>query len=439
MLINKAQDIFFEFYLVLSEMAPYLLFGFLVAGILSVFVSAEKVEKHLGGKNFRAVLKAAAVGVPLPLCSCGVIPVAASLRRNGAGRGATTSFLLSTPQTGVDSILVTYSLLGWVFAVFRPLAALLTGLVGGALVNWLDPEDPPQPAPAPSSAAESCGSEGGSCAGEGRERGRLYRVVQYGFVTLPRDIAKSLVIGLLIAGAISTIIPEDFFAGRLDNPVLQIFVMMALGLPMYVCATASVPVAMALMMKGISPGAALAFLMTGPATNAATITTIFQVMGRRTAIIYLATVSSMAVLLGLLLNQFYSIGDMQHMHHAHNMLPGLVNHVSAVALLLVLAYALLHRAPKATLVAEEGARTVTIKIAGMRCNQCSSAVQRALGTCPGVEQAVVDLDRGIATVSGRELKIESLCDAIRQLGYKPGEVEGLEPGACPDDAKSEKV
>jgi len=268
-------------------------------------------------------------------------------------------------------------------------------------------------------------------AGPGPEKhGRVYRILQYGFVTLPSDIGRALVIGLLIAGVISAIIPKDFFADYLHNPLLQIFVMMALGLPMYVCATASVPVAMALMMKGISPGAALAFLMTGPATNAATISTIFKTMGRRTATIYLATVSILAVVFGLILNQL-SVGEMNHLAHAHQhaMGPGLVGHVSAVALLAILAYALFHQAPVAEVAAEVGRRTLTIKLSGMRCNQCVLAVQKALLASPGVEQAAVDLDRGLATVSGREMQVGPMCDAIRSLGYNPTEADGV---ACPE-------
>jgi uncharacterized membrane protein YraQ (UPF0718 family) len=136
-----------EFWEVLGEMAPYLLFGFLVAGILSVYISQKFVERHLGGRGFWAVLKASLFGIPLPLCSCGVIPVAASLRKQGAGKGAVTSFLISTPQTGVDSILVTLSLLGPVYAIFRPVASFIKGVIGGMAVSIFDPEDKPAPAP----------------------------------------------------------------------------------------------------------------------------------------------------------------------------------------------------------------------------------------------------------------------------------------------------
>ena len=276
----------------LGEMAPYLLFGFFVAGVLSVVIRPETVERHLGGRGFWSLIKASAFGVPLPLCSCGVIPVSASLRRHGASRGATTAFLLSTPQTGVDSILVTLSLLGPVFAVFRPVAALVTGIFGGALVSLTERgEEAGQPPP---KCTDEC------CAPQG-PRNRLAHVFRYGFVTLPRDIGKPLVVGVVLAGVITAAVPKDI-ASAVGTGIVGMAVMMVVGVPLYVCATASVPIAAALIAKGVSPGAALVFLMTGPATNAATITVIWKVMGRKTAALYLVAVVLSAFGSGALLD-----------------------------------------------------------------------------------------------------------------------------------------
>ncbi len=268
-------------------MAPYLLFGFLAAGVLSVCISPEFVERHLGGGGFRPVLKAALLGVPLPLCSCGVLPVGASLRRHGASRAATTSFLLSTPQTGVDSIFITYALLGLVFAVYRPVAALATGLLGGLLVmlfaqpgreNGADGSKPPV-------CTESC------CTGKG-SRNVLRRMLEYGFVTLPRDIGVALLVGVVIAGAIAALVPQpNELKPYLDRGVLSILLMMALGVPVYVCASASVPIAAGLVHLGAFARRALAFLIAGPATNAATITTIWKLLGGRTVVLYLLTIA----------------------------------------------------------------------------------------------------------------------------------------------------
>ena len=391
-----------EFWAVLGEMAPYLLFGFLVAGALSVLVSPEWVERHLGGRGVLPVAKASLFGVPLPLCSCGVIPVAASLRRPGARGGPTAAFLLSTPQTGVDSILVTLSLLGPVFAIFRPLAALATGLAGGTLVTLFGAEgDGEQSVPA---CTEAC------CAGD-ESRGKLRRGLAYGFVALPRDIGRSLLVGLAIAGVISALVPKDLFAGVFGTGLLAMLVMMAVGLPIYVCATASVPIAAALIAKGVSPGAALVFLMTGPATNAAAFTTVWKVLGKRASIVYLCTVAASALACGLLLDHIEApLGWM---------LPGSVKAACAVALLAILAAPMLRRPNAAAGSAEpEGAaETSTLLISGMTCTHCAATVRRALAECPGVRAAEVDLDTGRAVVTGEKLDVALLVRSVEELGY----------------------
>jgi len=313
-------------------MAPYLLLGFLIAGFLSVFISPETIEKHLGGRGLWPVFKASLVGVPLPLCSCGVIPVAASLRRHGSSRGATTAFLISTPQTGVDSIAVTYGMLGPVFAIFRPIAAFISGMIGGWIVEILDDGKDP------GNGAHNCECE--SCA-HGPRRNVFIRALHYGFRVLPRDIAKPLLAGLLIAGVISAFVPQDFFSSKVESRFAQMLIMMAFGIPLYVCATASVPIAAAMMMKGISPGAALVFLMTGPATNAATIATIWKTMGKRTAFIYLAVVAGTALASGILLDSLFVIGSLSLAQCTHEMAPGMFKAACAVAVLLMLSFALL--------------------------------------------------------------------------------------------------
>ncbi len=412
-----------EFWNALCEMAPYLLFGFLVAGALSVLISPEAVERHLGGGGMWPVVKATIFGIPLPLCSCGVIPVAASLRRHGSSRAATTAFLLSTPQTGVDSILVTFSLLGSVFAVFRPLAALVTGVVGGWLVTLLgsDKENATEPAP-------RCDDP---CCSDDDRHGRLNRAIRYGFVTLPQDIAKPLFIGLAVAGVIAALVPDDYFAGILGSGLLAMLVMMLIGLPVYVCATASVPVAAALIAKGVSPGAALVFLMTGPATNAAAVTTIWKVTGRRTAIIYLGTVALTALAAGTMLDYVFAIRSATAAPGMPWMLPGFVKTASAFVLLGVLGAAVVRplfgRAP--TALSEQSAGTAALVITGMTCNHCVLSVRRALLECAGVESAQVDLRTGRAIVRGTDIDVRALCSAVEQLGYAAVELAG--PGLSP--------
>ncbi|HOL32421.1 MAG TPA: permease [Anaerohalosphaeraceae bacterium] len=319
-----------DFWGTLSEMSPYLLFGFFAAGLVGAFINAQQVERHLGGSGFWQVFKASLFGVPLPLCSCGVIPVSMSLYNHGASRGATVSFLLSTPQTGIDSIVVTYGMMGPIFAVFRPLAAFLTGLIGGIFTNVFDHS--PQPAAAPKPDCPDCAA--------GRRPSRLIYALKHGFITLPADIGTAMLAGIIIAALISALVPDDFFAGVLSTAgggFVAMLAMMAMGIPVYVCATASVPIAVSLIDKGLNPGAALVFLMTGPATNAAALSILWNKLGPRSAVIYLLTTAGCALAGGLVLDAIFR-GDISTITHAHGaMLPQWMKTLSAIVLLAALA------------------------------------------------------------------------------------------------------
>ncbi len=313
----------------LGEMAPYLLFGFACAGALSMFLSPAWVEAHLGGQGWKPVFKAAALGVPLPLCSCGVLPVAASLRQHGASAGATTAFLIATPQTGVDSILVTYSLLGPVFAIFRPVAALVSGLLGGMLLEACD-RTRLAPTPTPAACAGDC------CARHGPRPAAWRRALRHGFITLPRDLGPSLLLGVGVAGLIGAFVPEHSLAAVAGGGLGAMLLMLLFGIPLYVCATASVPIAAALIAKGVSPGAAMVFLMTGPATNAAAIVAIWRMMGVRATVVYLGTVAVSALLCGAVLDWLLVASPIAATAPACQHLPSGLGPVSAVALLAVL-------------------------------------------------------------------------------------------------------
>jgi len=246
-------------------MAPYLLFGFGIAGILQVILPDTWLQKHLGGSGLKPVIKAVLLGVPLPLCSCGVIGVSASLRRQGASRAAITGFLIATPQTGVDSILATWGLLGPVLGVFRPLIAFVTGIAGGAAVALVERKEE-----CCTSARSNDRPDQECCPVDGKVKRGLLEVLRYGFVTLPRDIAKPLVVGIVLSGLMGALLPQDVLAPYIGGGMLAMVVMVAIGIPLYVCATASIPLAVGFIHLGASPGAALAFLIAGPATNAAT-------------------------------------------------------------------------------------------------------------------------------------------------------------------------
>ncbi len=417
----------------LAEMAPYLLLGFLMAGLLSVFISPEWVERHLGGSRFGQIFKASLFGVPLPLCSCGVIPVAASLRRHGAGKGATTAFLLSTPQTGVDSIAVTYALLGPFLAVFRPLAALLTGVFGGGLVHAVDRDSSPaeSSASAAGAAGEACADSdcgGGAAAGEPR----LLAALRYGLVTLPRDIGRALVVGLLLSGVIAALVEPAALEGVLGRGLLPILLAMAIGVPLYVCATASVPIAVAMIHAGLSPGAALAFLISGPATNGATLTTLWRVLGWRSVVVFLLTVVAGAVGSGLLVDGAVASGlvpssaivtpadaTAAHAHHGEHG-PSLFQIACAVLLIAVLGNALRPRRTEehGEAMMADDERSVELSIEGMRCTGCVQSVQRALSEISGVHATEVRLEDGLAWVRGEDFAVSDLLEAVRSLGFE---------------------
>jgi uncharacterized membrane protein YraQ (UPF0718 family) len=320
------------FFGTLTEMAPYLLFGFAAAGLISVFISPGQVRRHLGGHSLWPVLKAALFGVPLPLCSCSVIPVTVSLLKHGASRGAATAFLLSTPQTGVDSIIVTYGMLGPVFGIVRPLAAFIAGVLGGSAVALVEGKDG-------AGTDQACTDE--CCAHDGGNR--LTRAVRFAFITLPRDLAQPLLIGLLIAGVIAAVTPDDYFAGALGTGIVPMLVMLAVGIPMYVCSTASVPIAVALMAKGLSPGAALVFLIAGSGTNAAGVAAVWKIMGARATLIYLASVAVTALLSGGVLNLVVGMLQTRGYAGVHCAweTPGWLEIGATIALCAVLGYALL--------------------------------------------------------------------------------------------------
>jgi uncharacterized membrane protein YraQ (UPF0718 family) len=317
---------------VAAQMAPYLLFGFLMAGLVSVFLSPEVVENHLGRRGLWQVTKAALFGVPLPLCSCSVLPVAASLRRHGASRGATLSFLVSTPQTGVDSVLVTHGLLGPMFALARVVVAFVSGILSGVAMEWVtrgDPDETPRD--------RAC-----ACCAHGEQHGRVRRVLEYGFRTLPREVGRAMLMGMAISGALTYFVPDNYFADKVQSGLPAMLLMMLVGVPLYVCSSGSVPIAYALIHMGITPGAALVFLVTGPATNAAAVTTVWKTLGKRATAVYLGSIAltALAAGWGLDLALARSVTTAAPMVHQHTEPVGWLGHAATVVLLAVLAPAL---------------------------------------------------------------------------------------------------
>jgi uncharacterized membrane protein YraQ (UPF0718 family) len=341
-----------ETWSILLDAAPFVLFGFLVAGLLKMFLPADFVLKHLGKKSVSSVFKAAAIGAPIPLCSCGVVPAAAGMRKQGASKGATAAFLISTPETGVDSIAVTYALLDPIMAVVRPMAGVLTAIVAGLGVHFFDKEAPRPLAQfsdiAHPLATFDCGADCGcgASASEKSWRERIMQGASYAFVELVQDVGGWLLLGLVLGGAIMALLPAGFLESQAGGGILPMLAMLLVSVPLYTCATSSTPIAAALALKGLSPGAALVFLLAGPATNVATITVVARLLGKRAAGIYLSAIVVCSLAMGLGVNWLYAaLGRTvsgwvaSGAGESH----GLVAYVSAVLLLGLYGYAVLRR------------------------------------------------------------------------------------------------
>lgn len=298
--MNILVDVLLASWDIFLESAPYMLFGFFMAGLLRAFIPATLVQNHLGKNRTSNVIKAAIFGIPLPLCSCGVIPAAAGLRRQGASKGATASFLISTPETGVDSIMVTYALLDPIMTLLRPLAAFVTAVVTGMGINALDesnPVNPPPPLTPFGTLRPSVWK-------------RFIQGQRFAFDDILGDVGGSFMIGILIAGLITVFVSPDLVTTYLGTGIVPLLIMVVVAAPLYVCATGSTPIVAALALKGISPGAALVFLLAGPATNTASLAVVAKMLGKRSAALYLTSIIVVALLFGLGADQLYMMLDL---------------------------------------------------------------------------------------------------------------------------------
>lgn len=365
----------------IAEMASYLLFGFAVAGCLHILIRPEHVRKLLGKPGLGGVIKACLVGVPMPLCSCSVIPVAASLHKSGASRGATASFLSSTPQTGVDSIFATYALMGGAFTIVRVIVAFISGIASGLLVDLFAKETTTLNTDTPSSPNEAQNSSNiqqlqpsvplnvasmksltfndfnltpkpasKECCVNPTQPS-LTKAIHYGFITLPADLATALLFGLVLGGLITTVMPGDLLSGTFSSGPLAFLLATLISLPLYICATASIPLAYALIAAGLSPGAALILLIVGPASNTATVVAVWKMLGRRATLIYIGSLIVVSWIAGALFNTSISANQMSNAIHHHETAQ-LANwqHLSGIALLGLLTISIIkkHFAKKST-------------------------------------------------------------------------------------------
>ena len=420
--------------MMVAEMAPYLLLGFFIAGLLHTFVSHNIYSRHLAPRNMKSVFKAVLLGIPLPLCSCGVIPTSVSLRKEGASHGACTSFLIATPQTGVDSIAATYSLMGLPFSVIRPIAALVTAIFGGWMVNRYAKDDEHISAKTANQDADTPCDCGDSCCAGHHElpndsfTNKLIGALRYGFVDMFQDVGKWLVIGLLIAALITVAIPNEWLAALHEYKLLNMIIVLAVAIPMYVCATGSIPIAVSLMAKGLTPGAALVLLMAGPAVNSASILVIGKTFGRHTLRLYILSIIIGAVVFGLMIDYLLpqtwfavSSNFTEAAHCAHCLTVWNWICIIVFSALLINAFILrLHRSH--SLKQEhhckaDGNPTIIYNVSGMNCNHCKSSVEKCILAIAGVEEVDVDLTNGKAYVSGTH-DSQTVIEAVNAIGFE---------------------
>lgn len=455
----------------INEMSPYLLLGFFLAGIMHAFIPGRYYTNYLARPTLRSVVNAALIGIPLPLCSCGVIPTAMSLRKEGASKGSVAAFLISTPQTGVDSIIATGSLMGWPFAIMRPLAAFIMAIAGGAIVNAAD------------NSSDAMHASSTACQHAHTHKTfwqKMIEALRYAFIDMMEDIGKWLVAGLIVAGLITVFIPDSFFVVFQGNTWASMLLVMCLSLPMYLCATGSIPIAVALMMKGLTPGAALLLLIAGPACNLASMLVVRKVMGTRTLVTYIGSIVIGAIFFGWLTDYLHFNGIINFMSDLTSQEACCEEHTSwfswlcTAVLSLLLIYALLlpklglrkasschchdgschcheendscgdssepcccnethdtetcschcHEENNScgdsskTCCCHETHDTVQIyHIKGMTCNHCRAAAQGAIERIEGVTAVSIDLAKREARISGTATR-EALADALNDIGFE---------------------
>lgn len=414
MVLQILQNVLTETVRLFIEISPYLIMGFFFAGLLHVLLGEEYIKKHFAVSGALASVKAALFGVPLPVCSCGVIPLAESLRREGASKSATMSFLVSTPSSGVDSIFATYALMGPVYAVFRPIASFVSGILVGIVTHWLERKETP---------ATSTDASAGAI--DKKERKKSFKeVFVYGFRVIPSEIAKWLIIGVVIGGAISALVPEDFGARYLSSPFLSYLVILLISIPIYVCATGSIPIAASLIAKGVLPGAALALLIAGPATNTVTISFLYKKMGAKITAVYILSIVAVSIVSGLLFDWIWREMDLSvglvAKGGAH--LPHIVQYACGAFMLIVLVTGKYDFSKLLAIFRKKKEDTMSniyrIDVPDMTCQHCKMKITEALNSLPDIQSVSIDLNAHRVDVETDGDK-QVILDRLISEGYHP--------------------
>lgn len=402
------------------EMSPYIILGLVFVGLLNLFVNKYFLIKHTGKKNFWSVFKAAIFGVPLPLCSCGVVPTAVYMSNNGSSKSSVISFLTSTPQTGIDSIIATYGMMGPVFAVYRPIAALAMGITSGLSISLFEKRKK-----SINIQSKSCDDGCNDDLEDDNENLSFFEKIKnsarYAFVNFVDDISIQFIAGVIIAGLISFFLPTELISEYgLESGIAGMLLVTLFAVPMYVCATASIPIAVALMMKGFSPGVAFVFLATGPATNAASISILTKVLNKKITTIYILILVLLSVLFGYLLdfifNYFNITFELKSMHNHDDLL---FNENLKIGLSVLFLIMLLFSLKRKYLLKkiEKNDMEKEYNIKGMSCKHCVANVEKAIKNIKGVDSVVVNLGKHKAFVKGNQ-NDEDIEKIVESIGYK---------------------
>ena len=396
-----------EIWNILLDLGFPLLLGIVIAGAVHVILPPGFVHRNFGKRGLKSVIKATMIGVPMPLCSCGVIPTAIGLKQDGASDGASTSFLISTPQTGVDSILVSAAFLGWPFAIFKLAAAFITGIIGGTAVDLIDKHQDVKNQPAKITEQLPDYSS------------KFKEAFKFGVFELFGMIYRWIIVGIFLAALVSLLVPTGYLStiswiGGFGG----LFLMLLISLPLYVCATASVPVAASLIAAGMPVGTAMVLLMAGPASNIATVGAIFRAFGGRVLTVYLATVAVFSIFFGWLFDFIISPGQPLTMHYHQN--GGWFAITSAIILLGLFAYIIIHDLKAKFALKSAGsmeeATGMKLNVKGMTCQHCAMNVTKALESVEGVETVKVSVDDGLAVVNGTA-DANMLIESVKKAGY----------------------
>lgn len=403
-----------ELILIFSDMAPYILLGLFFVGLMNLWITKDIVKKQIGKNNIASIFKAAIFGIPLPLCSCGVIPTAVYMNQSKASKPAIVSFLTATPQTGIDSILATYGLMGPIFAIYRPIAALFMGIFGGLVTKYFYKEE----------KKTFFNLEVLNSKQEQSNKTFIDKFFKYPYIEFLDDIAPQFIFGIVIAALISFLIPDDFFANSgFNSGIWAMLLMIVIGIPMYICATASIPIAVALLLKGFSPGAAFIFLAVGPTTNAASFTVLSKSLGNKIVTLYIVSIIVSSLVFAYILDFIYYYFELDftaylNVGHQHHHELSILTIVSSILLLILLVLSIYRIYLKKYFIKKEVPKGYSkVNISGMTCSHCSETISKTLSQINGLEDIKVDHVAGFAIFKG-VFDRENLKDKISNAGYE---------------------